>query len=179
MIYGKGYYSGTVSVDRESHCYRQWKELMRRCYSPSYQKRYPSTITVCEEWHCYDDFYNWYHKKGFTEGTITCKVVSPYCKHHSPDNSYILPLKWVRVLAGRGNDKGYSCKDGKFQVKVRDGVHDYPVHIGYFETEIEAHHTFIDYKIDLLKTLIKEYDNDPYFQDKVDCHIAILRGSIT
>lgn len=39
MIYGKGYYNGTVAVDRDSHCYKQWKELMRRCYSSSYQKK--------------------------------------------------------------------------------------------------------------------------------------------
>tara|TARA_R110002012_G_scaffold49804_4_gene128815 strand:+ start:4438 stop:4704 length:267 start_codon:yes stop_codon:yes gene_type:complete len=88
-------------------------------------------------------------------------------------------LNWVRVLAGRGNDKGYTFRQGKYQVKVRNGVEDFPVHIGYFNTEIEAQKVFIEHKISLIKVLIKEYEHDTMFRGLLDEHIKILREVIT
>ena len=41
-----------------------WLNMLRRCYSPSYQERYPTYIgcSVCDEWLCFQSFAEWYEE---------------------------------------------------------------------------------------------------------------------
>lgn len=74
-IYGIGFMG--AGVHKCSHKkgvatrkYRTWFNMLQRCYSPEYHKKQPTykDCTVCDEWHNYQVFAEWYDKnyiKGF------------------------------------------------------------------------------------------------------------------
>lgn len=175
MLYKVGYYLGKVSVDRESHCFKQWKELMQRCYSETYKKRNPKAVNkVCEAWNCYDNFYKWYHKNNFKEGTLTCKTRDPECNFYCEDTSYILPLSWVRCLAYR-HGKGFAPRSGKFYVRAKDPANkDKKVHLGVYNTEEEAYQAFINWKIEKVIQLKGLYSHCDNITNKLEEYIGNL-----
>lgn len=179
MLYNKGYYLGEVSVDRESHCFKQWKELMQRCYSDTYKKRNPKSINkVCDEWNCYDNFYKWYHEEGFEEGTLTCKTTNPECHYYSKDTCYILPLCWVRILSYR-HGKGYAERYGKYYVRAKDPTNkDHKVHLGVFDTKQEAHRTFIKWKLEKVVLLKSMYSYSKILTLQLNKYIKYLSNEL-
>jgi len=186
MLYGKGYYNGTVSVDRESHCYRQWKDMMTRCHSASYKKRNPTTnFSVCEEWNCYDNFYNWYNTRGFKEGTLTCNARSPDDKEFNHFTSTILPLEWGRFLSWRKSKGDYSeggyVVSKAFVLRVRDpldkgkGTSSY---LGRFNSEKESTMFYAEWKKSRVKVLIDLYEGDLYLKEQLEDYIKYIDNYI-
>ena len=43
--------------------YELWRSIIKRCYLNSFHEKHPSykSITVCKEWHNYQNFAKWYH----------------------------------------------------------------------------------------------------------------------
>lgn len=66
-IYGVGYigegeFSSRVNGIQQTS-YKRWKEMLNRCYNPncsSYINYGAKGITVCEEWHNYQNYAKWY-----------------------------------------------------------------------------------------------------------------------
>jgi len=62
-VYGVGYIgNGKYDIQKHIGAYNTWYSMMKRCYSLNYQKDKPSYIDceVCEEWHNFQNFANWY-----------------------------------------------------------------------------------------------------------------------
>ena len=53
--------------------YATWKNMLYRCYGESYGERYKThrDATVCEEWLCYENFYDWIHEQSNAENFIS------------------------------------------------------------------------------------------------------------
>lgn len=52
--------------------YKVWLDMIRRCYDETFQKRNPSYIgcSVCEEWHNFQNFSDWYDDNYPEDGVI-------------------------------------------------------------------------------------------------------------
>jgi len=87
-VYGVGYLGG-VEHTTMKRAYQSWREMMRRCYGPDRGRK----GSVCEEWHNYQTFADWYcsHSLGermfmrvmLTEGTEYSPSTSELRKTHS------------------------------------------------------------------------------------------------
>ena len=55
--------------DKISSCYQAWTNMLQRCYSLAWHKKYPTYIgcQVCEEWLYYSKFKKWY-EENYREG---------------------------------------------------------------------------------------------------------------
>lgn len=61
---GVGYAIGTMSrpINKDAPAFKQWRSILGRCYSPGRPRCYYS-VTVCPEWHCFNNFEKWYNKE--------------------------------------------------------------------------------------------------------------------
>lgn len=69
-VYNTGYMGEGVYTTKENgiqkDCYKTWLRMIRRCYDPytlntDKHRRYRN-VTVCEEWHNFQNFAKWYEK---------------------------------------------------------------------------------------------------------------------
>lgn len=91
-VYDVGYLGerySTEDVDTVAH--RRWRGMMGRCYSDSWKGR--DKATVCEEWHCFANFHDWFsqfknktkqwHIDKDLEGAM---IYSPQTVHYIPES---------------------------------------------------------------------------------------------
>ena len=100
VVYGVGFTGqGDFSATKDNRAYRQWHDMMRRCYSDEVEK-FPTYVgvTVCEEWYCFQNFAAWatkqdafYYKKPVWQ--LDKDLLMPGCKIYSPDTCCYLPNK--------------------------------------------------------------------------------------
>lgn len=140
VIYGVG---DSTGAPRDHHAYNQWKNMMMRCYSPSYQKKKPSYIgcTVCEEWLKYSVFFEWYnihYREGFQ---LDKDLLVSGNKVYSPDTCAYVPkrinLLFATHKASRSGSIGvFPSPNGRYFVMCsteRNGNHH-----GTYDTVSEA-----------------------------------------
>ena len=157
--------------------YALWQSMLKRCYSDTYQKRYPTYIDCkcSENFKSYEYFYEWCHKQiGFgVDGNgnpfqLDKDLLIKGNKVYSENTSVFIPREINQVLVKRTALRGerligvYWHKRGKAfaaQVNKSNGGSEY---LGLFNTEIEA---FNAYKI-AKEIYIKELANK--WRDKID-----------
>lgn len=100
--------------------YSVWSHMMKRCYSqsdPSYALYGAKGVSVCEEWHCYQLFADWYVKnipksdgclqldKDLLSGVV--KIYSPEtcCFLTAKENSLVSNAKYYKVSVNGGDYK--------------------------------------------------------------------------
>jgi hypothetical protein len=142
------------SINRvKTKSYKYWQRMLDRCYSDVYS--YCKNTTVCNEWHNFTTFANWFEKhypyqidgvkfdldKDLLQNGVENKVYSPDTCVFLPEviNSYITnKSKGVSGITGvyvRGN-KWISAItiDGKY------------IHLGSFDTKEEAEEIYLNNK---------------------------------
>ena len=80
-VYGVGYLGeGKYQVcinSKITRCYKTWQHMLERCYDEKYQLRKPTYkgCTVCEEWHNFQNFAEWYYNNYYEEvESISTKI---------------------------------------------------------------------------------------------------------
>ena len=153
--------------------YMLWKSMLKRCYSDTYQKRYPTYIDCkcSENFKSYEYFYEWCQKQiGFgVEGFELDKdLLIKGNKVYSEDSCVFLPQEinslLVKSNASRGEHLIGVCwdKNGKaFKAQVNKGKGKRE-HLGLFKTEIEAFNAYKRAK----EAFVKEQANK--WKDKID-----------
>lgn len=72
-VYGVGYIGvGEFKANSRRHksaAYGAWNNMLERCYSKKYQKKYPywKDCTVCDKWHNFQNFARWFFQN-YIEG---------------------------------------------------------------------------------------------------------------
>jgi len=114
-LYGTGYIGiGNIqSTDSEDtqRAYRKWTAMLGRCYdkkSVSYSRYGGAGITVCEEWHSFQNFANWYlsyqYKK--PDWHLDKDLFSKGKKIYSPGTCCIIPKEINSGLVSYNNRQG-------------------------------------------------------------------------
>lgn len=103
IIYGVGCigvkYSAVVDgkICKE---YYTWKGMLKRCYSEKYKQKYSThdNTTVCEEWLCFENFYEWVHKQSNVENFLSGhnwilnrKIIDKNNEIYSPETCCLVP----------------------------------------------------------------------------------------
>ena len=92
--------------------YKTWANMLRRCYDVRYQEMFPSYMgvsTVCEEWHNYQNFADWYDENKYEVDErlhVDKDILYPSCHLYSPDTCLLVPqrINMLFTVSTRKND---------------------------------------------------------------------------
>ena len=95
---GQGKYKSKFNK-KQTIQYQYWFDMMKRCYSKDYHKRFPTYkgCTVCEEWLNYQNFGKWFDDNFYQiENEIMCldkDILHKGNKIYSPDTCVFVPQR--------------------------------------------------------------------------------------
>lgn len=87
--------------------YYTWRNMLYKCYSKEYSKKYNThhEATVCEEWLCFENFYEWVHKQSnaenFLKGNnwiLNRKITDKNNEVYSPEYCCLVPQNVDRLF---------------------------------------------------------------------------------
>lgn len=133
QIYGIGYIGvgryNTYSKVGEIYLYNRWSHTIKRCYDYKTLQRKPSYkgVTVCEEWHNFQNFAAWFEENYNPEimqgWELDKDILIKGNKIYSPETCCFVP-KEINTLFTKGNSRrgeypiGVSKKGNKFQAVI-------------------------------------------------------------
>ena len=144
--------------------YEKWKSMLARCYYEQEQERHPTYkgCSVCEEWLTFSNFKRWMEKQDWQNRQLDKDILFPGNKVYSPDTCVFVDQRVNKFLtentASRGEYLIGVCwrKDcNKFQAMCCDGK-GRQKHLGYFNTEVEAHKIWLSFKLKVAQELASE-----------------------
>jgi len=148
---GIGLYSTKVN-GKTTTTYTRWANMIRRCYNKEYQEKYPSykNVTVCDEWHNFQNFAQWFEKnynpEYMEDWHVDKDILIKGNKIYSPETCCFVPREvnnLFRTMCGKiciGTT--FNKITNKFIAQVY--MKGKKVCLGYFLKEEDA---FQDYKI--------------------------------
>lgn len=161
---GEGKYS--KKINRKP--YEVWKKMIQRCYDPYELNRRHGYIDcfVCEEWHCFQNFAQWYEKNCYEIGNekmcLDKDILYKGNKIYSPETCVFVPNK-INVLFTKTDAKrgeypiGVSFLRGKLEVQCCDGNKN--KYIGLFKIN-QVREAWLCYKLNkelVIQSIADEY----------------------
>lgn len=155
--------------------FRAWDNMLKRCYDPYELNKQPTYIDckVYKEWLCYQDFAEWHEENYYDIANETmCLDKDILCKNnkiYSPDTCIFVPQKINNLFTKRQNDRG------KYLIGVKEGTkgryiallnkgdrYEKPkrIHLGIYDTELEAFLKYKEEKEKLIKHIADQYKED-------------------
>ena len=124
--------------------YVTWAGMLKRCYSPRYQERYPTYAgcSVAPEWHSFMTFRAWMAAQDWSGKALDKDVLVPGNKSYSPDTCAFIDQATNKLLtdskAARGAcPLGVSVKGGRYRASCK--VNGSGVYLGVYDTPELAH----------------------------------------
>lgn len=134
--------------------YKVWVQMLVRCYSQSYKKKYKYDYspTVCSEWLNFSVFREWMQLQDWSGKQLDKDILIPGNKHYSPETCVFVPQELNKFFNLHRNRKSATltgvtknCRGSRYTACItRDGKTN---SLGGFATELEAHHAWIREKI--------------------------------
>jgi len=123
--------------------YDVWRDMLKRCYCPKYQAKYPTYIgcTVVPEWLYFMTFRAWMVRQDWEGKQLDKDLLIDGNKRYNDKTCWFVTNKINNILTNCGAARGkYSegvCKPGmRFTVKIRLNIK--RKHLGTFDTEEDA-----------------------------------------
>lgn len=113
-IYGVGYiglgkYNSRIDGVQTS-CYKRWKEILNRCYNKqcsSYKNYGAIGVYVCDSWHNYQNFADWYQHNCTNESFVIDKdLLKKGNKCYCPEYCCFVPSDINSALTSRKQKRG-------------------------------------------------------------------------
>jgi hypothetical protein len=167
-IYEKGKYIATINK-KPAKEYQIWQDILRRCYSPKYQEKYPTYVgcSMCEEWIYFQTFAEWLNKNYYSlpneeKVEIDKDILQKGNKIYSPETCIFVPHSINNLLVKSNNTRGkypigvsYNKRDKKFKSQCR--LFGKKIHLGYYNTQEEAFQVYAEYKEKVIITTLERY----------------------
>jgi len=164
-----GYENGKRKQEQVWICpfYQKWKNMLQRCYSKKQttENRTYKGCTVCEEWLTFSNFRLWMERQDWKDKHLDKDILFPGNKIYSPETCVFVDQKvnifLIERNASRGDYMIGVCwrKDcSKFQAWCN--INGKQKHLGYFNSELEAHKAWLAFKLKLAYKLASE-QTDP------------------
>lgn len=171
-VYGVGYFGigKFKSCDENgklTKCYRTWFDMLKRCYDPKYQDKYPTYkgCKVCPEWHNFQVFAEWYYSNFYEienePMALDKDILHKGNKLYSPDNCIFVP-QFINNLFVKNNTSRGNCYIGvnkyedKFVAHVNKG-NSKLIHLGYYTTPELAFLAYKEAKESYIKEVAEKY----------------------
>jgi len=163
LVYQFGYDTGgkylKSSNGKHTKCYSVWKDMLRRCYSNTYQSKHTTYVgcVVCDDWLDFQKFSEWFYKNyrdcyELDKDLLGCgKLYSPETCRFVPKDLNLL-ITNTRYSKARNYDLplGVSEHNGKYIAWCNDGEGK-TVNLGTKTNQSDAYHLYKIYKEDLIK----------------------------
>ena len=176
-VFGVGIIGARYPVSeggRDTKDYALWKGMLKRCYSDTFKKKYPTYegCEVSDNFKYYEYFYEWCHKQiGFSvDGFELDKdLLIKGNKVYSETTCVFIPQEINTLLTKSTSSRGehligvsWSNTNKAFEARVskNKGKSEY---LGSFETELEAYNAYKTAK----ESFIKEQANE--WKSQIDC----------
>ena len=165
--------------------YDLWCNMLKRCYSDTLKKKYP-TYEGCkcsENFKSYEYFYEWCNKQigfGNKDWHLDKDLLIKGNKVYSENTCIFIPAEINLVLVKRTTSRGkhligvsWHKRDKAFiaQVNKNKGK---PEHLGYFKTEIEAFNAYKEAK----EAFVKEQANKFKSQIDIRAYEALMNYTV-
>ncbi|WP_024347438.1 hypothetical protein [Lacrimispora indolis] len=106
---GEGEYSSRAKGGKtnSSQEYIVWINMMTRCYDTKYKSKYPAyygLITVCSEWHNFQNFAKWYNRNKYeVDGRLHVDkdIIDPSNTIYQPDKCLLVPQRINELIHWR------------------------------------------------------------------------------
>lgn len=182
-VYGVGYLGEgeypTFINSKKTKCYMTWTDMIRRCYVIEENKHVTyRDCEVCEEWHNYQTFAQWYDENYYEVGNelmmLDKDILVKGNKIYSPETCIYVPSRinnlFTKTNAKRGNlPIGVGIHQGKYKAhmsKLVDGKKQMRYY-GNYNTPEEAFECYKQIKEEYIKEVADEYSgqipDDLYF----------------
>lgn len=146
--------------------YRAWASLFTRAYSAKYHAKKPtySGVTVCDEWHSFMSFREWWLENQ-TDGFDLDKDILSDAGFYSPETCIFVPA-WINSFtvdcgAARGEypiGVAFHKCTGKFRAQCRNPMSKKREYLGLFKTPEAAHAAWLNRKLELALELKPRMD---------------------
>ena len=155
LIYNVGYISGrypTKNGLKIEKAYDVWRRMLCRC-TEDWAKTHSTYqgAAVCQEWHNYDNFCDWFYKQYYQRGYELDKdLVGFNRRFYSPETCCLIPSHINKVISGTrflGYSKAPSKGRNKYELTYRGK------HIGMFETLTDSQNAYISVKTEYVRSL--------------------------
>lgn len=99
--------------------YATWKNMLYRCYGELYSEKYNThkDATVCEEWLCYENFYDWLHTQSNVENflngnnwILNRKIIDKNNEVYSPEYCFLVPQNVNRLFMEQNLNLEYATE---------------------------------------------------------------------
>lgn len=170
--YDTYYDNNGKKISKAKKEYRLWKHMLQRCFDNNYKEREPAykDVTCVDDWLLFENFYEWvkdqenYDK--WLNGDLWCLDKDILCKGnkiYSPDTCCLVPTKvnnlFISGKANRGNQPIGVIKINNKYKAACSNLNKY-VHLGVFNSQMEAFEAYKIYKESVIKQVAKEeFDN--------------------
>jgi len=148
--------------------YARWKSMLKRCYSEKVQEKYPTYkgCSVCEQWLTFSNFKAWMEKQDWEGKDLDKDILFKGDRVYSAETCVFVDQRVNLFLTDCASSRGeyiigvcWDRSKNKFKAACRDGS-GIQKHLGYFDTESEAHKAWLDFKLKLAHKLASE-QTDP------------------
>lgn len=173
-IYGIGIddsgYTSEIKVEGKliiCPVYQLWRSIIQRCYSEKFHRTNPTYrgTTVCREWLTFSNFKCWWvnnYKDGYQ---LDKDLLVLGNKTYSPETCIFIPQWLNSFVTDNSSARGkyligcnFDKSNNKFKSRCCDPRTKKQHHIGYFDTELDAHLAWLHRKLDILCELKSEID---------------------
>lgn len=152
-------------VEWECPFYIKWMSMLRRCYSGYFKntvfgRTYYSL--VCEEWLTFSNFKSWMETQEW-EGKELDKDILGDGKLYSPKTCIFVDPDLNKFLLDSGKTRGKLLIGVDFhksfqKYRSRCSYKGRSTYLGSFDTELEAHLAWVEFKIKALREILNETD---------------------
>lgn len=146
--------------------YSIWDSMLERCYSKNRMKENPSysECSVCEEWHNYQNFAEWYYKNIYKYKNqnlqIDKDILIKSNKVYAPDTCIFVPSLINTLFIKSNKSRGklpigvYKCKK-KYLSNCR--TIDNKTYLGSYDNPFDAFTAYKTFKEKYIKQIANEY----------------------
>jgi hypothetical protein len=149
--------------------YRVWYNMLNRCYSESYLKKYPTYrgCSVCPEWIYFMTFKAWMMTQDFEGKQLDKDILFEGNKIYNPETCRFVDKDLNNFLTDSGAARGewpigvnWHKVTGKFVAQCRNPFINKQEHLGLFNCPNEAHNAWRQRKHELALALA-DLQTDP------------------
>lgn len=128
--------------------YRAWFNMLTRCYSKSVHSMHESYLEcgVCDSWLIFSNFKHWMQSQDWHRKHLDKDIIVNGNKIYSPEYCAFVDQATNKFLTDRAKDRGdfligasWKADNGAFQSQCSNPITKKYEHLGYFDSDLEAH----------------------------------------
>ena len=144
--------------------YSIWRSMLMRCYNKNYHIKYPTykDVTVCEDWHCFQNFAKWCQKNYVENWHLDKDVILKGNKIYCPECCALIPPE-INYIFIKGKNKRGLLPIGvcKHKNKLKSALLKYnkQIYLGSFDCQELAFLAYKKAKEQYIKEVAEKWKN--------------------